>query len=594
MTTAPGAVTRAVRGPRVGSADRRLLAAWTVRRSVAASVLLGMASAAAVVVQALALATILAQEMAGSSGLPLAALAWLGGAAVARGLCLLSGEVVAGRSAEAAKADLRRRLLGAVLQQAPSGVPPIAEVATVAGRGLDALDTYVGRYLPNLVLAVLVPLGLAAVIGGLDWVSGVVVLVVLALFPLFAILVGEASGALARERWAQVEALGGRILDVFEGLAVLKAYGRSRHQRGEIARAGEQLRLASISTLRVAFLSALVLETLASVSVALLAVPLGLRLLNGSVRLSTALAVLVVAPEVFLPLRRASSEFHDSTEGLAAVERAESLMRGWGATPVSPGGPAEGRAPAPWAGVHPAPDPALCQVALRQVVVRHRDRRAAVLAAAELTLEPGQTVVLLGANGAGKSTALRLLAGLATPESGTVTVGGRDVRELDPASWRRRLGYLPERPAVIADTLAANLRLAAPTASDDQLYQALHEVGAGRLLAALPQGLGTLVGAGGRPLSAGERQLLALARVGLRPASLYLLDEPTVHLDDESEETIVAALRRQLAQRTALIVTHRPAVARLGHRVMTLERGRFRELEGPWAAMVAQLAGELP
>ena len=597
MSAGSGAA-RTTAGKALGPVDRRLLHQAAVRRTVAVSVAIGMVSAATVAVQAIALATLLAGAMGGTVEHPLASILWLAGAVAVRGLCALATEVSAARGAEGAKDELRRSLVSAALVPAAGGNGMGAgDVATLAGRGLDALDAYVGRCLPDLLLAAVVPLGLVVVIGALDWVSAIIVVAAVALFPVFGVLAGGSSTRVARRRWTQVEAFGRAIADVFEGLPVLKAYGRSARQRERIAEAADGLRRASLSTLRVAFISALVLDTLASVSVAIVAVPLGLRLLSGSLRLAPALAVLIIAPEVFLPLRRASAEFHESTEGLAAARRAMDVIAGDGmarpeARTVSHGGAAVRPAAAGEAG-HPlitavaAPargpegrarrpeDPARVPVALRHVSLRLPGRAEPVLEGACLTIQPGEIVVLVGPNGAGKSSTLSLLLGFATPTLGSVRVDGVDLRDLDLEAWRRRLSFLSERPCLLAESLAANLRLGAPGASDDRLVAALTQVGAAELLERLPGGLDASLGEGGRSVSAGERQRIALARALLRPASLHLLDEPTAHLDDLTEATVVAALREALTGRSALIVTHRPAVIELADRVVRLDLGRF-------------------
>ncbi len=588
---AGSSAVRGAAGGAIEAPERRLLGEAAVRRSVATSVAIGLVAAATIPVQALALSGLLAAAMGARSVDPLPAVLWLGGAAAVRGLCALAGEVTAARAAETAKSDLRRGLLRAAVDQASAGGRVGGgDVATLAGRGIDALDAYIGRCLPDLVLAAVVPLALVIVIGALDWLSAIIVVTVLVLFPVFGILVGGSGGRLAARRWGQVEAFGRQIADIFEGLPVLRAFGRSARQRERIAEAAEGLRQASLSTLRVAFLSALVLDTLASVSIALVAVPLGLRLLSGSIRLAPALAVLIVAPEVFLPLRRASADFHESTEGLAAARRAMDVIEA-----ESPGAPSPGHEPgrarnagsAAVAGGAEPGDPARVPVELRRVRVELPRRAEPVLDGASLTISPGETVVLVGPNGAGKSMALSLLLGFITPTQGEVSVGGVDLRHLDLAAWRRRVSFLPEHPTLLAGSLAANLRLADPAATDARLVEVLTRTGAADLLAGLPGGLGTRLGDGGRPVSAGERQRIALARVLLRPASLHLLDEPTAHLDDRTEAAVLEALLRALVGRSALIVTHRPAVIALADRVVRLEGQRF----DPVAALAAEARG---
>jgi ABC-type multidrug transport system fused ATPase/permease subunit len=237
-------------------------------------------------------------------------------------------------------------------------------------------------------------------------------------------------------------------------------------------------------------------------------------------------------------------------------------------------------------------DPARVPVALHRVRVELLGRAEAVLDDASLTILPGEKVVLVGLNGAGKSTTLSLLLGFMVPSSGAVTVGGMDLRGLDAEAWRRRLSYLSERPTLITGSLAENLRLADPAAGDARLREVLDQMGAGDLLASLPQGLDTQLGVGGRQVSAGERQRIALARAVLRDASLQLLDEPTSHLDGATEATVIEALDRALSGRSALIVTHRPAVVRLADRVVTLEGGRFVAADG--ADLAGATAAGLP
>lgn len=526
------------------------------------SVSCGLVSAAGIVVQAVVLAGLLAAAMSSRAIHPLPALIWIAAAAAARGLCAVAAEVAGARGSETAKAALRSRLVRAAVTKAPGRAVAAGEIGAVAGRGVDALDPYIGRCLPDLVLAVAVPLTLVVVIGALDWVSAIVIATVLVLFPIFGVLVGTGSNEMAARRWRHVEAFGRQITDVFEGLPLLKALGQSVRQRERIAQASDALRVASLSTLRVAFLSALVLDTLASVCVALVAVPLGLRLLNGSVSLAAALAVLIVAPEVFLPLRRATAEFHDSTEGLAAARRAMDVID------------AAVRQGAPRSTITMA-DPADATVAFRNLRLAFAGTGGPVLDRASLHIAPGEHVIVVGANGAGKSTALLLLLGLLVPAHGEVTVGGRDLRGADLDAWRRHIAYLPEHPTLLAASLADNLRLANPQSTRAHLMSALEQAGARRFVDSLPAGLDTLLGDGGRPVSMGERQRIAVARLLLRDASLYLLDEPTAHLDAAAEHAVIEALRRRLSGRSALIVTHSTAVNVLADRVLELNAGRF-------------------
>jgi len=544
--------------------------------TVVASVLLGLVSTGTVVWQAVVLAHLLAGAMARTRDVDVVGeLTWLAAAVVLRGAVALGGEFVARIGAAATRARLRRLLLSSMVVPGAAGrAPAPGTLAVLAGRGLDALDVFVGRYLGDLVLAVVAPVALAAAAGAMDWLSGIVLGCAIVLFPLFGALVGRTSMGLANRRWHQLETLGRQVADVFLGLPVLRALGRASTQRARIERANEALRAASLRSLRLAFLSGLVLDTLASVSVALVAVPLGIRLLEGSVHLSAALGVLIVAPEVFVPLRRASAEFHDSTEGLAALSEVLAVVgdRPTGDTDWAevPGAPRVGQ----WRTMD-VPDPTCVPVALRAVGVDLPGRTTPVLAVADLVIDPGETVVVVGANGSGKSTLGALVLGMRAPSRGQVTVGDADLGDLDLARWRERVAYLPEHPVILAGTLAENLRLACPSASEAAMRDAMERVGGGGFLDRFPAGLHTVIGDGGRPLSAGERQRIALARVLLRPASFYVLDEPTVHLERDAERCVVGELQRVLRGRSALIVTHSPVVLELADRVVRLADGHI-------------------
>jgi ABC-type transport system involved in cytochrome bd biosynthesis fused ATPase/permease subunit len=297
------------------------------------------------------------------------------------------------------------------------------------------------------------------------------------------------------------------------------------------------------------------------------AVPLGLRLIGGSIGLAPALAVLVIAPEVFLPLRKASAEFHESSEGLAAALDAYSTIDASAPSPGPTG--ADGTR---------APDPQSAPVRLISASYVFPGSSRPVLDCASLEIEPRETVVVVGANGVGKSTLLSVFLGLVAPDTGKLEVADRDLRGIDQASWRSHLAFLPDRPALLAATLAENLRIADPGASDDEIVEALGAVGAAHMLTSMPRGLETPIGEGGRPVSAGERQRIGLARIMLRDASLYVLDEPTVHLDSEVEQEVIEALRRRLACSSALVVTHRLAPVSLADRVLEMHDGKLHVL----------------
>jgi ATP-binding cassette, subfamily C, bacterial CydD len=533
-----------------------------VRRHLAVLGLLGVAAGVLIIGQATALAAVLAAAADGRLDRP--ALAWFVLAVALRAAQAWAQGVVAARSAATIKAQLRGELLAAVGDR-PGWLSGqrAGEIATLAGRGLDALDAYFTGYLPQLVLTVTVPLAVLARLVFADWGSAVIVAVTLPLIPVFGALLGWQAQAATRRQWRRLSMLGGHFLDMVAGLPTLRAFGRARAQVETVRRMADGHRVATMRTLRVAFLSALVLELVATVSVALVAVPIGLRLLDGGLTLQTALLVLLLAPEAYLPLRVAGSKFHASMEGLTALDQAFSVLE------KAPSTARSGLASVP----------ALERIRFEDVTVSYE--RTTALRDVSFEIAPGERVAVIGPSGAGKSTLLALLLGFVQPTSGRVLVGGTDLATVDIEEWRRQLAWVPQRPHLFAASLAENIRLSADDAVLDAAVTAAH---LDEVVAGLPEGLDTVLGERGHGLSSGERQRVALARAFLRDAPLLLLDEPTARLDGASEALVLSATRRLAQGRTALLVAHRPALLADVDRVLRVEDGRVVELTTAVAA----------
>lgn len=543
--------------------DPRLLRyARAARVYLAGTVALSLVTTGLVLVQAALLARILAGAFTGQSTRDLVP-AFLGLLAVValRGLVTYGGEAMALRAASTAKSQLRRALVEHVLLLGPGRLDGTAgearspgELATLAIRGLDALDAYFSRYLPQLVLACVTPAAVLAVVGDADLLSAGVIAGTLPLIPVFMILVGLHTRARTERQWRMLERLGGHFLDVVEGLPTLKVFGRAGAQASVIREVTGAHRRATMRTLRVAFLSALVLELLATLSVALVAVEVGLRLLGGGMPYETALLVLLLAPEAYLPLRNVGAQFHASMEGVAAAERVFAVLET---------GPPSGPSPRPrdHSGGRPLLD---------GVTVRYPGRDRPALSDVDLEIEPGEQLVVIGPSGAGKSTLLSLLLRFADPDEGRT--GFADV---PPEEWRERISWVPQDPYLFAGSVAANIRLAAPGAGDAAVRRAATLAGAADFIAALPQGYQTPIGERGSRLSSGQRQRIALARAFLRDAPLLLLDEPTAHLDAESAHEIRAVVERLMAGRTVVLVTHDHSWTRVADRVAVIEDGRL-------------------
>ncbi|WP_372661349.1 thiol reductant ABC exporter subunit CydD [Amycolatopsis kentuckyensis] len=455
-------------------------------------------------------------------------------------------ETTAHRAAAQALSQLRETIVAAALRIGPRRAERSpAEVAALATHGVDRLEGYFSRYLPQLLIAAVVPLVVGARILLADWVAAVVVGLTVPLIPVFMILIGLCTQRDVRRQWKTLSLLGDHFLDLVGGLAELTAFGRARAQIRSLREITGRYRTHTMRTLRVAFLSALALELLATLSVALVAVSIGLRLLAGELDLQTALVVLILAPEVYLPLRAVGARFHDSAEGLAAAEEIIALAE----TPSGDDG----------TGV--VPD--LTRTALRCEDVTVEGRSGPVLDGFSLRLPPGEVVGVTGPSGAGKSTLLDLLLGWRRPGSGRIVVGDVDLAGVGRATWHRHLAWVPQQPHLVAGTVAENIRLGSPDATDDAVLAAADT-------AALDVPLSAVVGELGAGLSTGQRRRVALARAVLLDRPLILLDEPTEGVDAETEAAILERLPKVLAGRTAVIVSHHPAVLAQCDRVVSL------------------------
>jgi ATP-binding cassette subfamily C protein CydD len=569
--------------------DPRLLReARAARGYVVLTAGLGLLTAVLVVAQALLLARVIAGtfldgDRLGELTVPLLSLV---GVVAGRAGTSWAQERYGHRAATTVIAQLRARLVAhvtAIGAQALEGDPAGSTsssgpaVATLATRGLDALDGYLVRYLPQLLLAATVTPTVLVVVWWHDTIAALTMVATIPLIPLFMALVGMSTQAAADRRLRTMQRLGGQVLDLVAGLPTLRALGRERGQAIRVREVGEIYRRATMRTLRQAFLSALVLESLTTLSVALVAVGIGLRLVYSGIDLRTGLAVLVLAPEVYLPLRMVGVHYHASVDGVAAATEAFAVLD----------------RPVPAAGTVPCPDLRTSTVRLVGVDVVHPGRDRATPHRLDVEIRPGEVLALVGPSGVGKSTAVQVLLGLRRPDAGQVlitpaadtpeqAVPGRaaldqaalDLTTIEPRSWFDQLAWVPQRPLLVPGTLADNLRLVAPDAGEPDLDRVAARCGLDTVVAALPRGWSTPIGQGGHGLSAGQRQRLAIARALLRPAALVVLDEPTAHLDQATEQIVHAAVVELRAQgRAVVLVAHRPALVALADVVVTVVDG---------------------
>jgi thiol reductant ABC exporter CydD subunit len=551
--------------------DPRLLRyARTTRAYLLLSVGLGGVTALLVVAQAWLLADTVAGAFAHREGLAQlrTPVALLLAVIVGRAAVSWCSERAAHRASARAKSELRTALVEHVAalgpgQQAGTGDRPdevagedrTGGLAVLATHGVDALDGYFSRYLPQVFLAVIVPVTVIAVVAGLDWISAAIIAVTVPLVPLFMALVGASTGERTERQLHTLQRLAGRFLDAVAGLPTLKVFGRAKAQADAIGEMTDRYRHTTMLTLRIAFLSSLVLELIATISVALVAVAVGLRLLGGHLDLRTALFVLILAPEAYLPLRLLGTNFHASAEGMKAAEQVFTVL----ARPL----PARGSVAA-------VPDPSSTGIVVRDLQVTYPGRGHPALRPVSFTVHPGELLAIVGPSGCGKSTLLGVLLGLVAADSGSVRIGDRDLNDLDIDVWRSRLAWVPQRPHLFAASLAENVCLGRPDAPASDVARAVARAGLDDVVARLPEGLDTRLGERGAGLSAGERQRVALARSFLLDAPLLLLDEPTANLDGSTEDVVLRAIRRLVTDRTVVLAAHRPELVAMADRVVSL------------------------
>ncbi len=546
-----------------------------VRTLLVVSVGLAVLSAIAVITQAVLLAGILADVIIGGADLPdvadrLVALAVVIG--VRAGLAWASEEI-AKRSAVSVTAGLRRDLLRKAATLGPrwrSGENS-GELSVLATTGVDSLHDYVARYLPQLVLSVLIPLIMLGYLFTADLTSAIIVALTLPLIPLFMALVGWYTDRQTKAKWESLSRLAGHFADVIAGLPTLKVFGRAKAQAASVRRVTEDYRKTSMVTLRVAFLSSMVLELLASLSVALVAVAIGLRLVYGDMTLQVGLAVLILAPEAYLPLRQLGTQFHAAADGVAATAKVLAVLE----TPVAPPGTRTDL-------------PAVPGLRLESVTVGTPGERGAV-GPLTVRLPAGRITVIVGPSGIGKTTLLHLLAGMLGPDSGRVLVEGAtgnrggsgpdggalvpdvDLADVDPGAWRSRLSWAGQGAALQAGSIRDNLALGNDGVDDAALRAAMVWADADAFVDSMDQGWNSPLGEGGSGISQGQRQRLSLARALARPSSVLLLDEPTASLDAETERRVLDGIARGAVGRTVVLVTHRSAPLAIADQVIELD-----------------------
>ena len=533
--------------------------AQATRVFLVATVVAGLITTAAIIAQAVLLATIITEVFQQDATLDQV---WpqtmmLAGVIVVRAVLAFCVEWAAFHSSARAKSQLRMAVLEHAVALGPEFLDTRSsgELAQLTGRGIDALDTYFARYLPQLVLAVMVPVAIIAMVVTEDLLAAVIIALTIPLIPIFMILVGLYTRKQVDRQWRTLGILAGHFLDVVAGLPTLKVFGRARAQAQTLRDIGDRYRRTTMGVLRVSFLSALVLELLATLSVAIVAVAIGLRLVNGTMDLYTGLLVLILAPEAYLPLRMVGAQFHAAADGLAASEQLLDILDL--PLPTEATGTIEDRLEQP-------------TVTVTDLTLAFPGRAAPALQGFQLRATPGRITALAGESGAGKSSALRAILGFATPQSGSVhlqsPVAGYSLATTARRDWLAQFAWLPQEPVMVAGTIADNIRLGDGAASDNQVRASAAVAGLADV------DLSQRLSDGGAGVSAGQRRRIGLARVLLREAPVVLLDEPSAALDEATEAVVVDAVSRLRDQgRVVVVVAHRPALLRLADDTVHLQ-----------------------
>ncbi len=485
-------------------------------------------------------------------------------ALVARGALLVVREPLAQRAASHLKQTLRDRLLAQLRALGPvyAQSERSGELVNTISGGVGAIDGWVTRYEPARLQAMIVPLLVLLLILWLDPWSTLVLLIAGPVLVILLVFIGQRTQALTERRFADLSWMSGYFLDMLRGLPTMKAFGRSREQARNIAAISTEFGRTTMDVLRTAFQTSLVLEWGATAATALVAVEVSLRLMAGALPFATALAVLLLTPEFFQPLRQLALQYHAGSEGKAAARRIYQILD-QPAPPVMTGSPRELRTT-----VTPP------EIRLEQVVVQYENDRQPALRGASLAVPAGRVVAVVGPTGAGKSTMAHLLLRFVEPADGLVLVDGRPLAELDAGQWRAGVGYVPQQPHLFAGTVTDNIRVANIDASDEAVWAAAEAANATGFIRRLPQGFDTPVGDEGVRLSGGQRQRLAIARAFLKDAPFVLLDEATANLDSVSEAAVWEALERLLVGRTALVIAHRLQLARRADLIAVVEAGQ--------------------
>ncbi len=471
----------------------------------------------------------------------------------------------ANRVAGYAKNILRKNILNHLFSLGPNYTKSerTGEISNTITNGVEKLDAYFSQFLPQLFLSALIPIIILFFIFPIDFLTGIVFIVTAPLIPIFMILIGSIAESLNKKQWKLLSRMSAYFLDVIQGLTTLKIFGRSKDQIDKISKISNAYRTSTMKVLRVAFLSALVLELLSTISIAIVAVEIGLRLMNGNLEFQPALFILILAPEFYLPIRQLGTRYHAGMEGMAAAKSIFRILE----TPLPENKIMETGA------LNFLKD----TIKFSDVYYSYNNGERKALQGLSFSIEPGKVTALIGESGSGKTTVINLLLRFFEQEHGKITINNKNINKIDIDKWREQIAWVSQNPYLFHKTIRENILLAKPDANEDDLIQAAQSANIYDFIKSLPQGFETLVGERGTLISGGEAQRIALARAFLKNAPLLIMDEPTANLDPQTEAEMISSLKELIVGRTVLIIAHRLNTIKEADKIIVFSNGKIVE-----------------